>query len=59
MILPKAEAAAVITTHFYFLDFTISSKAIAVNGLITDIAPCSKLVSSDNGKHYSDLTSAY
>lgn len=59
IILPNCEAAAVITTHFYFRCFTTSSIARAVNGLITHIAPCSKVVSSDKGKHYYDLTRQY
>lgn len=59
IILPKAEAAAVMTTHFYFLCFNKSNIPRAVKGLITDIAPCSKLVSSVNGRHSSHLAIIY
>ena len=51
IILPNADAAAVITTHFYFLYLTISSIPMTVNGLTMHIEPCSKDVSSDNGRH--------
>lgn len=58
-ILPRAEAAAVKTTDFYFFWFRISSMPKAVRGLTIDIAPSSKVVSSLKGKHYSDFTIVY
>jgi hypothetical protein len=58
-ILPKAEAAAVKTTLFYFFYFRMSSMPKAVNGLIIDMHPSSNVVSSLRGKHYSDLTMVY
>ena len=58
-ILPKAEAAAVKTTLFYFFYFRMSSMPKAVNGLTIDMHPSSNVVSSPRGKHYSDLTMVY